>query len=525
MAALVGREFRTARERKAVLNRLLKDVSDRLWNRNARFEKASKHYKLAVLARENGNLGESELHYRLSLQYDPESTTLNYNLGLLLLEVGDTEGAISSFARCLELDPHMQVAHSSLLAVHDYSGNATHAEVFVRHLEWAQKHADSLAAGISRAGLTTPEDGCLRIGYISGDYCRHVISRFIEPVLRCHDRSRFRIFCFNNGSREDDMTMHLRGISDVWRDVGGMSDEALASQILEDGIHILVDLSGHSAGNRLLALALKPAPVQMTWMGYLNTTGMKAIDYKVSDFEADPSGSELFYRESLIRLPHPQWCYAPVAGPIVCPQLHVLPRSPDIPVRFGCMTRFMKITAEVIGAWIRILGSVPGTTLRIVDVPLHPRRDDLIARFRSEGMSERLELLPSLTGESYWKCISEIDIALDTFPYTGATTTCDCLWMGVPVVTRAGCRGVERSATSLLSAVGLASLSAKNIDGYVERAISLARDRPLLADLRACLRDRMLASPVCDSEAFTRNLENGYLSAWDNRLAGLQSCT
>lgn len=508
-----------------MLTRLIKEVSERLRKNKSSSDKARGHYEQAISARENGDLGESELHYRLALQCDPWSTALHYNLGLLLLEVGDTEGAINGFRRCLELDPKMQVAHSSLLAVLDYSGHATHAEVFARHVEWAQKHADPLDKGKSGIRLPVPEDGCLRVGYISGDFCRHVIGRFIEPVLKCHDRSKFRIFCFNSGFREDDMTMHLRSIADVWLDVGGMSDEALASHIHEDGIHILVDLSGHSAGNRLLALARKPAPVQMTWMGYLNTTGMKAIDYRISDYEADPPGTERFYQESLIRLPQPQWCYAPMAGPIGCPKQPVLPRPADLPVRFGCMTRFMKITAEIIGAWIRILKAVPGTTLRIIDMPRHPRGDDLIDRFSSEGMSERLELLPSLVGEGYWKCISDIDIALDTFPYTGATTTCDCLWMGVPVVTIAGCRGVERSATSLLSAIGLSSLSMQSIDGYVECAVSLARDRPLLANLRAGLRDRMLASPVCNPDAFTRHLEKAYLSAWDSRRTGWQSCT
>ena len=508
-----------------MLSRLLKEVSERLRKSNLNSDKARGHYEQAISARENGDLVESELHYRLALQCDPGSTALHYNLGLLLLEVGDTEGAISGFRRCLELDPDMQVAHSSLLAVLDYSGRMTHAEVFARHVEWAEKYADPLDMGKGGVRHSVPKERYLRVGYISGDFCRHVIGRFIEPVLKCHDRSKFRIFCFNSESREDDMTMHLRGIADVWRDVGSMSDEALASQINQDGIHVLVDLSGHSAGNRLLALARKPAPVQMTWMGYLNTTGMKAVDYRISDFQADPSGAERFYRESLIRLPQPQWCYAPVAGPIVCPPQPVLARPDDLPVRFGCMTRFMKITAEIIGAWISILKAVPGATLRIIDMPRHSRGDDLINRFSSEGLAERLELLPSLVGEHYWKCISDIDIALDTFPYTGATTTCDCLWMGVPVVTIAGCRGVERSATSLLSAIGLSSLSTQSIDGYVERAVALARDRPLLANLRAGLRDRMLVSPVCAPDIFTRHLEKAYLSAWDRRLAGWQSCT
>jgi predicted O-linked N-acetylglucosamine transferase (SPINDLY family) len=486
---------------------------------------ASRHYEQAVCAKRNGNLDESELHYRLALRSDPRSSTLLYNLGLLLLEVGDTEGAIGAFRQCLEVDPGMQVAHSSLLAAYDYSGHANHSEVLTLHLEWARKYADPLAQSRNRTESPLAEGERLRIGYISGDFCRHVISRFIEPVLRCHDRSKFRIFCFNSGSREDDMTMHLRGIADVWRDVRDLSDEALADQIHEDGIHILVDLSGHSAGNRLLALARKPAPVQMTWMGYLNTTGMNAIDYRITDYEADPPGTEMYYKEAFIRLPQPQWCYAPIAGPVVNPQQPVLPRQTDLPVRFGCMTRFMKISVEVIDAWIRILGAVPDSTIRIIDVPRHARGEELIDRFRIAGMQDRLELFPSLVADDYWKCISEIDIALDTFPYTGATTTCDCLWMGVPVVTRTGCRGVERSATSLLSAIGLSSLCGHGIDEYIDIAVSLARDRPLLASLRAGMRSRILASPICDPRAFTSHLEKGYLGAWSNRAeSGVQSC-
>lgn len=486
---------------------------------------AISHYEQAVCAKENGNLDESEHQYRLALRYDPRSSTLHYNLGLLLLEVGDMEGAMSRFRQCLELDPGMQVAHSSLLAAYDYSGHANHSEVLSRHIEWAEKYADPLWETRNWVKQPILEGGYLRIGYISGDFCRHVISRFIEPVLRCHDRSKFRVFCFNNGSREDDMTMHLRGIADVWRDVHGLSDEVLAKQIHEDDIHILVDLSGHSAGNRLLALARKPAPVQMTWMGYLNTTGMRAIDYRITDHEADPPGTEMFYREALIRLPQPQWCYAPMAGPFISPQQPVLPRRADLPVQFGCMTRFMKISAGVIDSWIRILNAVPDSKIRIIDVPRHARGEDLIDRFRVEGMYDRLEILPSLVAKEYWRCISEIDIALDTFPYTGATTTCDCLWMGVPVVTMAGCRGVERSATSLLSAIGLSSLSSHGVEGYIDTAVSLANNRPLLASIRASLRGRMLASSFCDPQTFTNHLERSYLKAWSDRLEGdLKSC-
>lgn len=507
-----------------MLIRLFRDVSERVRRRSS-FDRASRHYEQAVCAKKTGDLDDSELHYRLALQCDPRSSTLHYNLGLLLLEVGDMEGAISMFRQSLELDPEMQRAHSSLLAAYDYSGHANQSEVLSRHLEWARKYADPLGQSRDWVEPRVPDGGRLRIGYISGDFCRHVISRFIEPVLRCHDRSKFEIFCFNSGSREDDMTMHLRGIADAWRDVLDVSDEALAEQIHKDGIHILVDLSGHSAGNRLLALARKPAPVQMTWMGYLNTTGMKAIDYRITDHEADPPGAEMYYREALVRLPQPQWCYTPVAGPIVNPQQPVLTRQTDLPVRFGCMTRFMKISAGVLDAWVRILGAVPDSTIRIIDVPRHARGNDLIDRFRIEGMQDRLELFPSLVADDYWRCISEIDIALDTFPYTGATTTCDCLWMGVPVVTRTGCRGVERSATSLLSAIGLSNLCGHGIDEYTDIAISLARDRPLLASLRAGLRSRMLASPICDPRAFTSHLESSYLGAWRKRLeSGMQSC-
>lgn len=503
-----------------MLGRLISDLWACIWGEVRNPAKALWHDRQAIEARKAGDLDDAEAHYRQALLYDPNSPILNYNLGLLLLEIGECQQAEKFFLRCLELAPEMQEAHSSLLSIGDYFGHLTREDLLARHLEWGRRFADPLATCRVVPKLANRNGTCLRIGYVSADFRRHVIGRFIEPVLRNHDRSRFRIYCFSNGEIADDMTAHLQQLADEWRNIRGMPDQEIEEQIRRENIDILVDLSGHSAGNRLLVFARKPAKVQMTWMGYLNTTGMKSMDYRITDCNADPLGTDQFYSEKLIRLTQPQWCYVPVAGPIFAPPQPVPLRPIDSFIRFGCVARFMKVSQTAIDAWIRILKELPGSRFRLIDVPRHSRGDALLRRFLDSGLEDRLEVLPSLVADEYWNCLSEIDIALDTFPYTGATTTCDCLWMGIPVVSLAGIRGAERSATSLLCAIGLRELSVGDVDAYVECAVQLARDRPRLAALRANLRDRMISSSICNQVTFTKSIESAYEQAWRNYSGG-----
>lgn len=509
-----------------MLERLISTLFERtahLSHRRKAGENALWQYERAVVARAQGRLDEAEAHYRSAIEFDQTAPELCYNLGLLLQDVGDMSEAEELFQRALALRPDFQSAQSSFLCIGDFSAAMTRDEIYSRHVRWAKRFSDPLM-GLEQHGCNSFEPGSrLKVGYVSADFRRHAVGRFLEPVLRYHDSSRYEVVCYSNAETGDDMTAHMRALVEHWRNISSMPDQEFAAMVRGDKVDILIDLSGHSLGNRLLAFARKPAPVQISWLGYLNTTGMQAMDFRMTDVVSDPPGVEQWYREQLLRLPHPQWCYVPEAGPIVAPDMPILPRGKNDPIVFACMTRFMKITDAAVELWIQILQALPEARLKIVDVPLHSRSRELQRRFDGAGLSVRVELVPTLFGQSYWEAFEGIDVALDTFPYTGATTTCDCIWMGVPVVTLAGPCGAARSASSLLAAIDLHELVANTADDYVAIAIGLGQDRFRLGALRSSLRDRMKDSPICDPISFTRHFERQLEIAWsgscERRLA------
>lgn len=487
-------------------NVFLRDATRRQYERLVS-EAAFRQYELATASEAAGKLQEAEASYLEAIALDPSSSVLHYNLGLLLHGVGDLRGAEECYQRALALNPDDQIIQSSLLCIGDFSIESTREEILHRHIAWARKFADPKTLLVAPHKNIPDPQKRIRLGYVSADFRRHVTGRFIEPVLRFHDAARFEVYCYNNHAAEDDMTGHLREISMHWRDIHGLDDVRVAELIRADGIDVLIDLSGHSSGNRLIALAHKPAPVQITWMGYLNTTGLMAMDYRLTDDVADPAGVDGYYRERLLRLSRPQWCYVPQAGPIAAPALPPSVRPQDAPVTFGSLTRFMKVSNVAVDLWIRILRASPGSRLRIIDVPDHSRGTSFQRRFAEAGLAGRVDFHPTLRGDAYWQVLETIDVALDSFPYTGATTTCDCLWMGLPVVTLSGKCGVSRSATSLLCALDLPDLIASSPDEYVALACALASDRNRIATFRAELRDRMLNSAICDAPGFVRSLE------------------
>ena len=352
----------------------------------------------------------------------------------------------------------------------------------LRSVTGASTYADPLTSKAQPHANSRDPGRRLRVGYVSADFRDHVIGQFIHPVLAHHDRRLTTIFVYSASTQEDVQTRRLKTLVHGWRNIADMDDEEATELIRADSIDCLVDLSGHSAGNRLLVFARKPAPVQLTWMGYLNTTGMSAMDYKVTDQIADPPGADVCYREKLMRLPSPQWCYS---------QEVKQPEAADSNIRtfhsrilLGCVARFMKINDDCIDLWIEVLRVVGNADLRLIDVPDHPRTAEILERFSRAGFSHRVSILPTLRGGEYWQRIKELDIALDPFPYTGATTTLDCLWMGVPVVTLAGAYGAERSAASILSGLCCEHLIARSRDEYA--SLSKAnRRRSLVYQLRS----------------------------------------
>ncbi len=331
-------------------------------------------------------------------------------------------------------------------------------------------------------------------------------------LLREHDRRNFEIFCYSHLQRGDDVTEKVRSLSDHWQNIVRLGDEEAEAVIRADRIDVLVDLALHTAHNRLPLFARKPAPVQVSYLGYCGTTGMEAIDYRLSDPHLDPAESDLAcYREESVRLPHCYWCYQPGG---LTPSPGPLPAARAGHITFGCLNNFAKVCAPALELWAKILRDVSGSRL-LLHAPPGSSRRDLIARFASGDVSpERLEFVWRQPWEEYLKSLSRIDLALDPFPYGGGITTCDAIWMGVPVVSLSGRTAVGRGGRSILTNLGLPELIAESPRQYYDVAVSLSRDLARLEKLRSTLRERMEESPLRDAPAFARAVEGAYRRIW-----------
>lgn len=435
-----------------------------------------------------------------------------------LEELDRLEEASDCLRHELELDPGNSVTHSDLLFLLSRADMLTPRQAVEEYRRWGELYADQLTLSAAAHANPPEPERALRVGYASADFRRHAVAHFVEPVLARHERRAWRVFCYSNCARPDDMTLHLRGIADEWRDISGLSDDTAARLVRGDGIDILIDLSGHTAGNRLLMFARKPAPVQMTWLGYWGGTGMAAMDYRITDHFADPEGeSDAAYREQLLRLPHSKWCYLP---PAAMPECNALPARSRGYVTFGSLSNFARVSGETLRAWALLLRRIRQARLRILAAPSGESLDRMLEIFDAADIhADRLDLIGRLPAQTYLRQYLELDIALDPFPMNGGTTTCDCLWMGVPIISRSGSSGVSRSGLSILSNVGLGQLVARSWEEYIDIAARLAADLSALAQLRASLREKMAASPLLDAQGFTRNLEALYRGAWRNWCA------
>jgi predicted O-linked N-acetylglucosamine transferase (SPINDLY family) len=469
------------------------------------------HSNLGQALRAQGCLAEAEQCFRKVLALDSGNAEGHNNLANVLRSLGRLEEAERSYRQALALDPGNAETHSNLVFLLNYVPGNKPAEIFQEHREFAQRFCPP-AAPSPHGNVPDPERR-LRIGYVSADLRDHALAFFIEPVLASHNRDQFEIFCYYNYARADAVTERLRPLADHWRDVSARSDEALAELIRKDGIDILVDLSGHTGHSRLLVFGRKPAPVQATWLGYLNTTGLDAMDYRITDAQASPKGPlDALNSEKLVRLPDSQWCYrAPENAPEVSPP----PSAASGQITFATFCNPAKIGNPLLKLWGRILGRVPGSRLLVIGATLTSIPAEYAAWFSKSGIAaERLQVLGAKPFAEYLAAHSLADIILDTYPYSGGTTTCHALWMGVPVVTYAGKTATSRGGASLLNAVGLAELIASTTQEYQDIAATLAADAKRLAKLRSGMRKRMAASPLMNEERFTRNLEKAYRAMW-----------
>jgi predicted O-linked N-acetylglucosamine transferase (SPINDLY family) len=388
-------------------------------------------------------------------------------------------------------------------------------QLFQEHLEWG-RHCPHSAMLHKRP--SDNEGRPLRIGYLSPDFCSHPVAFFIEPLLARHDRSSFEVFCYSDVAHPDGITTHFRRLVPAWRDIRHLSDDELARRIHADRIDILVDVAGHTANNRLRVFACKPAPLQVTWLGYPNTTGLAAMDYRLTDAWADPPGeTEHWHSETLIRLQGGFLCYRPLEGVSVTAPPCLTTRH----VTFGSFNNLAKVTPEVIAVWSRLLRRVPTARLLLKTKPLRDKdtQEAVYEQFARYGVDRgRVDLIGWVEKMGdHMGLYGRVDIALDTFPYNGTTTTCEALWMGVPVVTLAGGTHAGRVGVSLLSRIGLSEFIAGTPDEYIELAVQLANDRERLDRLRNHLRGQVAASSLCDAESFARNVEASYRTIWQSQ--------
>jgi protein O-GlcNAc transferase len=471
---------------------------------------------LGVALREQGQLDEAVAALRRAVELKPDGAEAVSNLGLALGDEGRQEDAIAAFRRAVARNPNLPAVHSNLLFYLNYQLGHEGAAMAEEHRRWNRRHAEPLKQFIWAHDNERDPERRLRIGYVSPDFRGHAAAALMLPLMANHDHARVEVYGYAEVARPDAMTERFRGHADQWRNTAGWPDERMAEEIRKDRIDILVDLAGHTLGNRLLVFARKPAPVQVTWLGYPGTTGLEAMDYRLTDAYADPpGGSDALYSERLIRLPRTNWAYQPSEAAAATA---VGPLAAGGVVTFGCFNNFAKVTEGMLRLWAEILAAVPGSRILLKARALGTASVEARVRalFGARGIAaERVEICGWRSSErEHLELYQRLAIALDPFPYHGTVTTCEALWMGVPVVTLAGQTHVSRVGVSLLSSVGLAELAARSEEEYVRTAARLAMDRPRLTELRGTLRPRMAASPLLDHGQFARDMEGAYRGMW-----------
>jgi predicted O-linked N-acetylglucosamine transferase (SPINDLY family) len=440
--------------------------------------------------------------------------------GNTMLNLGQCAEALTAFRTALAIDPDHRVARSNLLLALAYVPDALPSEVLAEHAEWAKRHAPAAPTRLY-ANYRNP-DRRLRIGYVSADFRNHPVMTFIEPLLTSHDRSQVEVFCYSDPPITDATTQCAATLADHFSDIRGRSDDEVDRLITDDRIDILIDLGGHTAGNRLTLFARKLAPVQATYLGYPNTTAIPAIRYRITDAIADPPGmTESHFTEQLVRLNRCAWCYQP---PPNAPPVSPPPSASSGVITFGCFTRVPKISPVNLDLWAELLKQVPNSRLLIKSINI---TDEIAVRLRGQlrmrqVAADRIIIAgPDVDPALHLSRYSQIDVALDTFPYAGTTMTCEALWMGVPVVTLAGTTHVSRVGASLLTAVGHPELIASSATQYVEVAAALADDRSRLQSLRARLRHQVSASSLLNGRDLAAEMERAMRKMWRDYCNGV----
>jgi predicted O-linked N-acetylglucosamine transferase (SPINDLY family) len=461
-----------------------------------------------------------------ALELQPDLSTARSNLGNVHKNRGDVDGAIADYTRAIETAPDNDSAHSNRLYAMYFHPAYSLERIATEHAAWRERRADALFDPARGHENDRSPGRRLRIGYVGACFRDHCQSFFTVPLLSLHDRDAVEVTVYSDSGLEDAITCRQKGYCDHWRNTAGTSHSAFADLVREDRIDILIDLTLHMADNRLLAFARKPAPVQVTWLGYPGTTGLTAIDYRLTDPYLDPvdagaglsatGSNDRYYSETSVRLPHSFWIYDPLTEALPIGQV---PAIRNGFVTFGCLNNFCKVNADTLALWAKVLRAVPGSRLLLL-APAGRARQAVIETLEASGVEgSRVAFTGRLPRAQYLDLFNRIDIALDSFPYNGHTTTLDALWMGVPLVTMPLNAPVGRAGWCQLSNMGIPEMCVGDEEGFVEQAVRLANDLDALRRLRSELRERLTASPLCDAPKFARAMEDAYRAMWKRYCA------
>jgi protein O-GlcNAc transferase len=477
---------------------------------------AELHVNLGNALSEAGRLEDGVACYERALALKPDFAEAYYNLGSALKDAGRLDEAAAAYRKSFALRPSFAHAHSSLILTMLYDPASDARSILLESENWNRQHAVPLKQLIRPHGNHRDPRRPLRIGYVSPDFREHPVGRFILPLLARHDRQAFEVFCYAQVPSSDAITARLRSHANTWRSVVGLNDGTVAEMVRDDQIDILVDLAMHTAGNRILVFAQKPAPVQVAFAAYPGGTGLETMDWRLTDPFLDPPGqTDADYVEKSYRLPDSFWCYDARAMDCRTDEAPApLPALTNGFLTFGCLNNFCKINPGVLDLWARVLNALPSSRL-LMRAPAGDTRQRVLDNLaRHDVPAARIEFVVHLPRSEYLAQFNRIDLCLDTFPYNGHATSLDALWMGVPVISRLGQTVVGRAGLSQLSNLNLTELLARSDEEFVSIAVQWASDLPRLAELRRTLRQRMLASPLMDAEKYTRGVENAYRFMW-----------
>ena len=465
-----------------------------------------------------GQFNKAAASFRSVLEIEPNFAEVHSNLGIVLKDLGRIEDALASYRRALELKPDFFDAYSNLLFTLSYSAGHTPADCLVAARQYGQMVNKKVVSRFS-VWRCADRPERLRVGIVSGDLYIHPVGYFLESLLAQLDPSRVELIAYPTNRKADSLTARIKPHFAAWKPLTNLSDEAAAQLIHADGVHVLVDLAGHTGHNRLPVFAWKPAPVQASWLGYAATTGVDEMDYLLADEMGVRESQQKYFTETIWYLPDTRLCFTP---PDVDLPVAMLPAFKNGYVTFGCFQRLDKVGDEVLAAWAAILTALPGSRLRWQCKQLGDpaMAKQIMQRLQQHGITpDRVTLHGAVSREAYLSAHTEVDMLLDTFPYPGGTTTCEALWMGVPTLTLAGDTLLARQGASLLSAAGLNNWIAISEADYVNKAMVLAGDLPMLATLRADLREQVRLSPVFDAPRFARNMEAALWGMWQKHQA------